>query len=145
MFSIFKTCCCYMIHISLEYAAYWEQLHNLYLLYHRIESHIVWRRKWQPTPVLLPGKSHGQRSLVHATVHGVSKSRAQLSEKKKKKRNPYCNRLDWGLLNYKNGSTDWSPREFEEYLRDYFKKAVSSWKLYFKCSDLWRKFCSLTL
>ena len=22
-----------------------------------------WRRKWQPTPVLLPGKLHGQRSL----------------------------------------------------------------------------------
>ena len=25
---------------------------------------IPWRRKWQPTPVLLPGKLHGQRSLV---------------------------------------------------------------------------------
>ena len=25
---------------------------------------IPWRRKWQPTPVFLPGKSHGQRSLV---------------------------------------------------------------------------------
>ena len=24
----------------------------------------VWRRRWQPTPVLLPGKSHGRRSLV---------------------------------------------------------------------------------
>ena len=24
---------------------------------------IPWRRKWQPSPVLLPGKSHGQRSL----------------------------------------------------------------------------------
>ena len=24
---------------------------------------IPWRRKWQSTPVLLPGKSHGQRSL----------------------------------------------------------------------------------
>ena len=24
---------------------------------------ILWRRKWQPTPVFLPGKSHGQRSL----------------------------------------------------------------------------------
>ena len=24
----------------------------------------IWRRKWQPTPVLLPGKSRGQRSLV---------------------------------------------------------------------------------
>ena len=23
-----------------------------------------WRRQWQPTPVFLPGKSHGQRSLV---------------------------------------------------------------------------------
>ena len=25
---------------------------------------ILWRRKCQPTPVFLPGKSHGQRSLV---------------------------------------------------------------------------------
>ena len=24
---------------------------------------IPWRRKWQPTAVFLPGKSHGQRSL----------------------------------------------------------------------------------
>ena len=23
-----------------------------------------WRRKWQPTPVLLPEKSHGLQSLV---------------------------------------------------------------------------------
>ena len=23
----------------------------------------TWRRAWQPTPVFLPGKSHGQRSL----------------------------------------------------------------------------------
>ena len=25
---------------------------------------IPWRRKWQPTLVLLPGKFHGQRRLV---------------------------------------------------------------------------------
>ena len=25
---------------------------------------ILWRRKWQPTPVFLPGKSHEQRSLA---------------------------------------------------------------------------------
>ena len=25
---------------------------------------IAWRRKWQPTPIFLPGKSHGQRSLA---------------------------------------------------------------------------------
>ena len=23
-----------------------------------------WRRAWQPTPVFLPGESHGERSLV---------------------------------------------------------------------------------
>ena len=25
---------------------------------------IPWRRKWQATPVFLPGKSHGERSLM---------------------------------------------------------------------------------
>ena len=25
---------------------------------------MLWRRKWQPAPVFLPGKSHGQRSLA---------------------------------------------------------------------------------
>ena len=34
---------------------------------------IPWRRKWQPTPVFLPGESHGQRSLW-AAVHGVTES-----------------------------------------------------------------------
>ena len=41
---------------------------------------IPWKRKWQPTPVLLPGKSHGRRSLVQATIHGVAKSWAPLSD-----------------------------------------------------------------
>ena len=30
----------------------------------------VWRRQWQPTPVLLPGKSCGQRSLVGCSPWG---------------------------------------------------------------------------
>ena len=25
---------------------------------------VPWRRKWQPTPVFLPGESYGQRSLA---------------------------------------------------------------------------------
>ena len=25
---------------------------------------IPWRREWQPTPVFLPGKTYGQKSLV---------------------------------------------------------------------------------
>ena len=41
---------------------------------------VPWRRKWQSTPVLLPGKSHGQRSLVGYTVHEVAKSQTRLSD-----------------------------------------------------------------
>ena len=35
---------------------------------------IPWRRKWQPTPVFLPRKSHGQRSLVGYTPRGSKES-----------------------------------------------------------------------
>ena len=31
---------------------------------------IPWRRKWQPTLVFLPGKSHGHRSLVGYNPQG---------------------------------------------------------------------------
>ena len=31
---------------------------------------IPWRRKWQPTPVFLPGESHGWRSLVGYSPRG---------------------------------------------------------------------------
>ena len=33
-----------------------------------------WRRKWQPTPVFLPGKSHGWRSLVGYCLWGRTES-----------------------------------------------------------------------
>ena len=35
---------------------------------------IPWRRKWQPTPVLLPGKFHGWRSLVGYSLWGRKES-----------------------------------------------------------------------
>ena len=31
---------------------------------------LSWRRKWRPTPVLLPGESHGRRSLVGCSPWG---------------------------------------------------------------------------
>ena len=37
-----------------------------------------WRRQWHPTPVLLPGKSHGQSPHWWAAVHGVARSRTRL-------------------------------------------------------------------
>ena len=38
-----------------------------------------WRRKWQPTPVFLPGESHGWRSLVGYSPR-VAKSQTRLSD-----------------------------------------------------------------
>ena len=34
----------------------------------------LWRRQWHPTPVLLPGKSHGWRSLVGCSPWGHEES-----------------------------------------------------------------------
>ena len=38
---------------------------------------IPWRRKWQLTPVFLPGESHGQRSLAVHRSHRVAESRTR--------------------------------------------------------------------
>ena len=35
---------------------------------------LPWRRQWQPTPVLLPGKPHGRRSLVGCSLWGRKES-----------------------------------------------------------------------
>ena len=40
---------------------------------------LTWRRKWQPTPVFLPGESM-DRGAWRATVHGVAKSQTQLRD-----------------------------------------------------------------
>ena len=43
----------------------WKQWHTIFL-----GVKITWRRKWQPTPVLLPGRSHGWRKLVGCSPWG---------------------------------------------------------------------------
>ena len=45
---------------------------------------IPWRRKWQPTPVFLPWKSHGQRSLAGKSP-GVTRVRHDLATKQQQK------------------------------------------------------------
>ena len=39
-----------------------------------IPKTIFWRRQWHPTPVLLPGKPHGRRSLVGCSPWGHEES-----------------------------------------------------------------------
>ena len=54
-----------------------EKMEHFKVLFQLLLS-VIWRREWQPTAAFLPGKSHGQRSLV-ATVLGVAKSQTRLS------------------------------------------------------------------
>ena len=44
------------------------------MLYIFMYIYIYWRRQWYPTPVLLPGKSHGQRNLVGCSPWDCEKS-----------------------------------------------------------------------
>ena len=39
-------------------------------MFYIISIHKLWRRQWHPIPVLLPGKSHGRRSLVGCSPSG---------------------------------------------------------------------------
>ena len=48
--------------------------------FHPWVGRIPWRREWQPSPVLLPRETHGQRSLG-ATVHGFTKTWTQLKRR----------------------------------------------------------------
>ena len=45
-------------------------IYSLYKISFRYNIAQIQRRQWQPTPVLLPGKSHGWRSLVGCSPRG---------------------------------------------------------------------------
>ena len=42
---------------------------------------IPWRRKWQPTPIFLPGKSCGQRNLAGYSPWGLKSAERELATK----------------------------------------------------------------
>ena len=49
----------------------WRALGEIkHKFFHGCSLSIFWRRQWHPTPVLLPGKSHGRRSLVGCSPWG---------------------------------------------------------------------------
>ena len=45
-------------------------------------GNIPWRRKWQSTPIFLPGKSHRQRSLAGYSPWGPKRVRCDLETKR---------------------------------------------------------------
>ena len=48
---------------------------NIWVIFFlRLFNHFRWRKQWQHTPVLLPEKSHGRRSLVGCSPWGLKES-----------------------------------------------------------------------
>ena len=51
-----------------------DTFEKYYLVLIGLPCCLSWRRRWNPTPVLLPGKSHGWRSLVGCSPWGCEES-----------------------------------------------------------------------
>ena len=59
--------------------AWWAAVHSVAQSRTRLKrlsmhAFMHWRRKWQPSPVFLPGESQGQRSLVGCRLWGRTES-----------------------------------------------------------------------
>ena len=73
---------------------------------------IPWRWKWQPIPVFLPGKSHGQRSLAGYSPRGYKESNttehaSTYTPTGHMNKKPHC--WDLGLSPSTNGPICWGP------------------------------------
>ena len=56
-----------------------KHLQIIHLMSNLWTGKIPWRREWQPTPIFLPGKSHGQRSLTGFSSWGCKESDTTLA------------------------------------------------------------------
>ena len=58
--------------------AWWAAVHGVAKSQTRLSDFLFtfmhWRKKWQPTPVFLPGESQGRGSLVGCRLRGRTES-----------------------------------------------------------------------
>ena len=59
----------------------------------------IWKRKWQPTPVFLPGKSHGQRRLAGYSPWGCKEMDTTLRLDNKGSRRHSRDQANWSVDN----------------------------------------------
>ena len=62
-----------------------------------------WRRKWQPTPVFLPGESQGQGSLVGCQLWGHTES--DTTEVTQQQQQQQARILEWVAISFSRGSS----------------------------------------
>ena len=70
-----------------------QMVKSLPARFNTLVGKIPWRRKWQPTPMFLPGKSHGQRSLAGYSPQGHKRVRHNLATEHHHQISPYIYQL----------------------------------------------------
>ena len=74
---------CFCLENPMDGGAWWAAVHGVSKVRHdcatsfSLFTFMHWRRKWQPTPVFLPGESQGRGSWW-AAVYGVAQSQTRL-------------------------------------------------------------------
>ena len=68
----------------MDEGAWWAAVHGVAKSWTRLNNFtftlMPWRRKWQPTPVFLPGESQERdEGALWAAVYGVTQSRTRLT------------------------------------------------------------------
>ena len=63
-----------VIRYFFSYTRMWSLIVIMKIAYSSWVGKMPWRRAWQPTPVFLPGESHGQRILVGYNPWGGKES-----------------------------------------------------------------------
>ena len=73
-----STLACFQARNPMDGGASWAAVHVVAKSQTRLSdftfTFMHWRRKWQPTPVFLPGESQGRRSLVGCRLWGRTES-----------------------------------------------------------------------
>ena len=84
--------------------AWWAAVHRVTQSLSRLKrlsmhAYMHWRRKWQPTPVFLPGESQGQRSLVACCLWGRTESDTAEATRQRQCRkprfDPWIGKIPW--------------------------------------------------
>ena len=82
-----------------------------------------WRRKWQPTPVLLPGESQGWWSLVGCRLWGSTESDMTEATQQQQQQHPsipLANFFNLLLSNSNKVGEVWGPEDLKEEQTDIF-------------------------
>ena len=92
-----------------------------------------WRRKWQPTPVFLPGESQGPVSLVGCRLWGHTESDPTEATQQQQQQNYQVQNLKLKLMHRSYPQTS----KAAQFIVKYVTAGVSAWLLWVKENSDW--------